>query len=129
MCQPVNFDELHIWKEARELVKEVYYHSKNINNHSFNDSFRRTALAVLSNIAEGYGSGSRQVLKVFLFEANGCCQEICNLLGVARYHEYLDEAAIEKLMRSCEAMIVGIHNVLGNMSIGDGREDGNAELR
>lgn len=129
MCQPINFDELHIWKEARELVKEVYYHSKNINNHSFNDSFRRTALAVLSNIAEGYGSGSRQILSVFLFEANGCCQEIRNLLGVARYHEYLDEAAIEKLMQSCEAMIAGIHNVLVNMSMWDGSEDGNAELR
>lgn len=112
MCSPDNFDELHIWKEARDLVKEVYYQSKAIENIRFNELIRRTALAVLSNIAEGYSSGSPQEFKAFLYEAAGCCNEIRNLLCIARSHNYLTEEGIEKLMTSCKNMVLGIGKMI-----------------
>lgn len=115
MCHTNSFEELHIWKEARNLVKEVYYQSKAIENERFNEMMRRTALAVLSNIAEGYGSGSPKEFRAFLYEAAGCCNEIRNLLCIARYHDYLNEEGIEKLMQNCKGMVMGIGRMLRKM--------------
>lgn len=97
------------------MVKEVYYHSKAIENGRFNKNMRRTALAVLSNIAEGYSSGSQEEFKAFLYEAAGCCNEIRNLLCIARYHNYMGEAAVEKLMMNCKEMITGIGKMIRRM--------------
>lgn len=112
MCHTNNIDELHIWKDARNLVKEVYYQSLGKENNRFCGIFRRAALSVLSNIAEGYGSGSPVEFKAFLHEAAGCCNEIRNLLNIARTHNYLEEEGIEKLMQSCNEMVVELRQMI-----------------
>lgn len=112
MCHTDKFDELHIWKEARNLVKEVYFQFQENENKQFSSMIKRTTLAVLCNIAEGYSSGTRLGFRSFLFEAKGCCHEICNFLDKARTHKYLNEEGIEKVERTCENMITGIKQAL-----------------
>lgn len=112
MDHPIGFEELHIWKEARNLVKEVYYQSKAVDNYRFNESIRRAALAVLGNVAEGYSSGSLLKFKAFLYEAGGCCNEIRDLLYTARSCGYMDEVAVEKLLFTCKEMMLGISRML-----------------
>ena len=53
MCHTDKLDELHIWKEARNLVKEVYFQFQENENKQFSSMIKRTAMAVLCNIAEG----------------------------------------------------------------------------
>lgn len=115
MCPTDKFDELHIWKEARNLVKEVYFQLQENENEQFSKMVKRTAMAVLCNIAEGYGSGSQEVFQSFLFEAAGSCREIRDLLEKARSHKYLNEEGIEKVGRTCVEMLVGIKQTLRKM--------------
>ena len=115
MCPTDKFDELHIWKEARNLVKEVYFQLQENENEQFCKIVRRTAMAVLCNIAEGYSSGSQVVLHSFLVEAAGCCHEIRYFLEKARTHKYLNEEGIEKVGRICINMLMGIKQMLQKM--------------
>ncbi len=112
MCHTDKLDELHIWKEARNLVKEVYFQFQENENKQFSSMIKRTAMAVLCNIAEGYSSGSRLVFQSFMFEAEGCCHEICDFLDKARTHKYLNEEGIAKVGRTCENMMAGIKQAL-----------------
>jgi len=112
MCHSDKFEKLHIWKEARNLVKEVYFKFQGNENEQFSTIIKRTALAVLCNIAEGYSSGSPIVFQSFLFEAEGCCHEIRNFLDKARTRKYLSEEGIEKVGRTCGAMMAGIRQTL-----------------
>lgn len=116
LCAPTGkFDELHIWKEARNLVKEVYFQLQGNENEQFGKIVRRTAMAVLCNIAEGYSSGSQVVFQSFLSEAAGCCHEIRDFLDKARTHKYLNEEGIEKMERTCVDMLAGIRQTLRKM--------------
>jgi len=112
MCHTDKFDELHIWKEARNLVKEVYSQFYGNENEQFSRIIKRTAMAVLCNIAEGYSSESQGMFRSFLSEAEGCCQEISDFLDKARAHKYLSEEGIEKVGRTCGEMMAGIRQTL-----------------
>ncbi len=115
MCPTDKFDELHIWKEARNLVKEVYFQLQGNENEQFGKIVKRTAMAVLCNIAEGYSSGSQVVFQSFLSEAAGCCHEITDFMDKARTHKYLNEEGIEKVERTCVDMLAGIRRTLRKM--------------
>jgi hypothetical protein len=55
------FEDLEVWKEARELVKRVYQLSCKFPNHEMyglTNQMRRAAVSVMSNIAEGFERGA-----------------------------------------------------------------------
>ena len=55
------FEDLHAWQSARELVRMVYEDSGQADfgrDFGLKDQIRRAAVSVMSNIAEGFNSGS-----------------------------------------------------------------------
>ena len=55
------FEEIHAWRKARELVREVYKASNaDLFNRDYGlkDQIRRAAVSSMCNIAEGYGRSS-----------------------------------------------------------------------
>jgi four helix bundle protein len=51
------FEELDVWKNARELSKEIYVFSKDWRDFELKDQIRRAVVSISSNIAEGYDRG------------------------------------------------------------------------
>ncbi|MBI2891772.1 MAG: four helix bundle protein [Nitrospirae bacterium] len=99
------FEDLIVWKKARELARDVYAATKSSpfsRDFALRDQIRRASVSVMSNIAEGYERTSRAELSRFLAVAKGSCGEIRSQLYVARDQGYLDGAAFEGLVRSAE---------------------------
>ncbi len=87
-----SFEEMEMWKRARELVKFIYQITKNDEfrkDFSLTDQIRRAAVSVMSNIAEGFERGSNTEFIQFLYIAKGSCGEVRTQLYVALDESYI----------------------------------------
>lgn len=81
-----DFEEMEIWKMARELTKQVYEISKLgsfSKDYVLRDQIRRSAVSVMSSIAEGFERGGNQEFIQFLSIAKGSCGEARSQMYVA----------------------------------------------
>ena len=80
------FRQLIVWQRAMELVKMVYALSKRFpadERYALTDQWRRAAVSVPSNIAEGYGRSSNGDYGHFLSIARGSLFETITQLQIA----------------------------------------------
>ncbi|HYT59189.1 MAG TPA: four helix bundle protein [Haliangiales bacterium] len=88
------FEELQVWQEARQLVRDIY---KATRRPPFARDFRlcsqiqSAATSTMSNIAEGFERGSKKEFIQFLNIAKGSNGETRSPLYVALDQEYIDE--------------------------------------
>jgi four helix bundle protein len=101
------FEDLHVWQEARQLVAAIYTVSK---GRTFNadfglrDQIRRAAVSTMSNIAEGFERGTRKEFMQFLNIAKGSNGEARSQLCVALDQAYLSAAEFNSLRESSVAL-------------------------
>ncbi len=84
------FEDLLAFKKARELVREVYKAFRKINDRGFTDQIQRASVSVLSNIAEGFESGTRQEFLNYLYIAKASAGEVRAQLYAAYDIGYLN---------------------------------------
>ncbi len=84
------FEDLLAWKKSRELVREVYKAFRGCNDRGFTDQIQRAAVSVMSNIAEGFESGTRQEFLNYLYIAKGSAGEVRAQLYAAYDIGYLN---------------------------------------
>ena len=100
MATVKQFEDLHVWQDARRMVSAVYNVSK---TRAFNadfglrDQIRRAAVSVMSNIAEGFERGTRKEFVQFLNIAKGSNGEVRSQLCVALDQKYLSEVEFVSL--------------------------------
>jgi len=73
-----SFEELIVWQKAHKLVLEIYNFTKNfpkIENYGLLSQFRRAAVSVAANIAEGYKKQGRMDKVRFFNIAQGSLEE------------------------------------------------------
>lgn len=107
MATVQQFEDLHVWQEARALVREVYKVTKQrafIRDFALRDQITRAAISSMSNIAEDFERGSRKEFIQFLDIAKGSNDEVRSQLCVALDQEYLDEKTFEALRESALAL-------------------------
>lgn len=78
--------DLIVWQRSRELAVAVYSLTKGLPReelYGMTSQFRRAAVSVMSNIAEGHGRGSRLQLLHFLAIAKGSTFEVQSQLVLA----------------------------------------------
>ena len=92
------YQDLAAWQEARSLVREIYALTKSFpsdERFGLTSQIRRCSISVPSNIAEGYGRGSRNDYSRFLRIARGSLFEIETQLVLGHDLGYItDEACI-----------------------------------
>jgi len=74
------------WQKAMDLVEDVYEVSDSFppdERFALTNQVRRAAVSVPSNIAEGYGRGSRQDYVRFLWIASGSLREVETQIEIA----------------------------------------------
>lgn len=99
-----SFEELNIWKNARELVKLIYEFTKKdkfSRDYSLTDQVRRAAVSIMSNIAEGFERGTNKEFIQFLYIAKGSCGEVRSLLYVALDQKYIADEEFSKTKEEC----------------------------
>ncbi len=94
------FEDIESWKEARILVNEIYSFTQNgkiSKNFGLRDQVQRAAVSIMSNIAEGFDSGTNKSFVVFLNYAYRFVSEVQSLLYVMLDAQYIVQEKFEKL--------------------------------
>ena len=95
------FEDIEAWKEARELVKEVYNHLADTKDFNFKNQVQRATLLIMSNIAEGFDRGSNKEFIQFLVIARGSVSEVKSLIYTALDIEYIDKNTFNNIFERC----------------------------
>ena len=95
------FEDFIAWQKARQLSRKIYQ-ATNLPGFSrdfaLKDQIRRSAISIMSNIAEGFERGRAAEFHQFLSIAKASCAELRSQLYVAFDANYLSDAQFHELM-------------------------------
>jgi four helix bundle protein len=97
------YGDLIVWQKAMAMVTEIYRVSKLFprrEDYGLSSQFRRCAVSIPSNIAEGYGRHSRNEYIRFLQIAPGSLYELQTQLEIAANLGYLKKEEFDALYES-----------------------------
>ncbi|MDD3534881.1 MAG: four helix bundle protein [Candidatus Cloacimonetes bacterium] len=118
----ISFTEIKAWQQARLLVADIYrlcLHDSVKKDYGFVDQIRRASVSIMSNIAEGFDSGSPNSFIQFLNYSYRSASEIESLLYVALDAGYMDKPQFEELISKTQVtkkLIGGFIKYLKNNS-------------
>jgi len=112
------FEDIKAWQRARELCQVVYQTSSTggfAKDFGLRDQFKRAAVSVMSNIAEGFARKGDRDFARFLDISRGSSVEVQSILYVAMDAGYIKKEEFEKLYGIAEeivSMISGLSSYL-----------------
>ena len=80
------FEEIDAWQKSRELTKQIYTLTSSGafgRDYGLKDQIRRSAVSIMSNIAEGFERSGTGEFTQFLAIAKGSAGEVRSQLYVA----------------------------------------------
>jgi four helix bundle protein len=113
------FEDLEVWKAARELVRDIYRASSSgafSRDAGLRGQIQRAGVSVMSNIAEGFERGGDKEFFQFLAQAKGSCGEVRSQLYVALDQGYLIAEQLDSLSKAAaraSGMISNLMKYLG----------------
>ena len=96
------FEDLVMFKKARELTKAIYSALATCKDYGFRDQIQRASVSIVSNIAEGFESGTKQEFLNYLYIAKASAGEVRAQLYVAYDIKYLNIETFKRLNMSAE---------------------------
>lgn len=113
------FEEMHAWQSARDLVKLVYEVTKQpgfTRDFALRDQIRRAVISVMSNIAEGFGSGSDAEFVRFLGYARRSASEAQSQLYAALDQGYISSEEFDELYAKANITERQINALIGYLA-------------
>ena len=107
MATVKRFEDLEVWKDAREYVKIIYELSTNDvlkNDYAFKDQIRRASISIMNNIAEGFGRYNNKEFRRFLDIAAASNLEVKSMLYLGFDLEYIAKSKIDDLIQQNEKL-------------------------
>ena len=103
------FENLEVWKRAKELSVSIYRSMANLKDFGFKDQITRSGLSIPSNIAEGMERSTEKEKARFLEIARGSAAELKTqiIIGI----EYINKETGEQWLKETKeisAMLVGL---------------------
>ena len=103
------FENLEVWKRAKELSVSIYRSMANLKDFGFKDQITRSSLSIPSNIAEGMERSTEKEKARFLEIARGSAAELRTqiMIGI----EYINKETWEQWLKETKeisAMLVGL---------------------
>ncbi|MFH1202092.1 MAG: four helix bundle protein [Candidatus Omnitrophota bacterium] len=102
------FEELDIWRLAIEYADEIYNLTKKMpSDEKYNliTQFKKAALSISNNIAEGSGTSTSRNFRSFLDISLSSALETVNLLHFAKIRKYITEEDRLKFYVKAEVLI------------------------
>ena len=115
-------EDLKIWKEARELSKEIYVISRLpefSKDYRFVGQITSAAGSIMDNIAEGFERDGNKEFLQFLSIAKGSCGELRSQLYRAYDAGYINEEKFETLVNNIKLLSASIFYFMKNLKSSD----------
>ena len=104
-----SFQDLDVWKKAKELTIFVYRIFEHSHDFAFRDQIQRAAISIMNNVAEGFDRRSDKQFKYLLFIARGSCAEVRSMIILAKELERISEKdyqAVFELSKDVSCMLI-----------------------
>ncbi len=114
-----SYQDLIVWQKAVELVVEIYKLTKNFpksETYGLISQMRRAAVAIPSNIAEGYRRRHTKEYLQFLSVANGSAAELETQIIVAKQLEETKKLNFQKASSLLEEVLKILNVLISNLS-------------
>jgi four helix bundle protein len=106
--------QLHAWQKGVELCEDVYACTARFpvgERRGLSAQMRRAAISIPSNLAEGYGRGSRKDYRQFACIARGSAGELETQIIIASRLGFLSQKDTHRLLSSTR----GVLRMLGGL--------------
>lgn len=102
------FEDLRIWQEARQLVKQIYVDLETVRDYGFRDQIQRAGISIMNNIAEGFERNSDADFARFLNIAKGSAGEVRSMFYSAEDLHYVSEQVAADRRAAAKTISKGI---------------------
>jgi four helix bundle protein len=95
------FEDLEIWKEARELCKRIFEITSGspfCTDFKLRDQIKSSSGSVMDNIAEGFERDGNKEFVQFLSMAKGSCGEVRSQSYRAFDYQYINQDILDELI-------------------------------
>ena len=110
--KPKNHKDLEVWKQAMDLVDDIYGLSRHFppeEPYGLTNQMRRPAVSVPSNIAEGAARGGKREFMQFLSIALGSLSELETQVLIAQRQGYLEDVGVVVAqIKSVRRLLLGL---------------------
>ena len=110
--KPKNHKDLEVWKQAMDLVDDIYGLSRHFppeELYGLTNQMRRAAVSVPSNIAEGAARGGKREFMQFLSIALGSLSELETQVLIAQRQGYLEDVGVVLAqIKSVRRLLLGL---------------------
>lgn len=117
------FEDLEIWKEARELCKCIFQLTQQkpfADDYRLKDQIKASSGSIMDNIAEGFDRDGKKEFIQFLSISKGSCSETRSQLFRAFDFNYIDQVSLDKLLEQTSQIkgkIAALMNYLSKSEI------------
>jgi four helix bundle protein len=116
------FEDLEIWKEARELCRVVYEITSLDpfnKDFKFRDQIRSSAGSEMDNIAEGFDRGGNKEFSQFLSVSRGSTGEVRSQSYRAFDNKYINEDKFNELLERTDILSRKTFNLMQHLKNSD----------
>jgi four helix bundle protein len=116
------FEDLEIWKEARELCKVVYEITSAgpfSTDFKFRDQIRASSGSAMDNIAEGFDRGGNKEFYQFLSISRGSSAEVRSQSYRAFDSKYITQEKLNELLERTDSLSRKTFNLMQHLKTSD----------
>lgn len=112
------FQGLRVWQEARQLARAVYELTDGFpsrEQYGLSAQLRRSAVSIMSNIAEGQGRYTRRDFANFLYMARGSLMEVQSCITLAHDLGFVDKQRYQMTTSRCHDVGMMLNGLISAM--------------
>ena len=112
------FEELWVWEQARELVKDIYTDFRSgsgSKDFGFREQIQRAGVSVMNNIAEGFERSTDAEFARFLDIARGSCGEVRSMYYAAEDLGYVNSEVADTRRSKARQISAGIASLASHL--------------